>query len=69
MAGKEFSGAANADANLFDGAVWLFTETAESREMHPASRAIADEWRGWVENLIAAFWILIRSDMMFCARG
>jgi prephenate dehydrogenase len=51
MAGKEVSGAANADANLFDGAAWLFTETAESRSMHPASRAIADEWRGWVEKL------------------
>ena len=51
MAGKEVNGAANADANLFDGAAWLFTETPESREMHPASRAIADEWRAWVERL------------------
>jgi prephenate dehydrogenase len=51
MAGKEVSGAANADANLFDGAAWLFTETAESRAMHPGSRAIAEEWRGWVEKL------------------
>ncbi|MFZ0661819.1 MAG: prephenate dehydrogenase [Acidobacteriaceae bacterium] len=51
MAGKEVSGAANADANLFDGAAWLFTETMESRSMHPASRALADEWRGWVEKL------------------
>jgi prephenate dehydrogenase len=50
MAGKEVSGAANADANLFDGAAWLFTETDESLEMHPASRAIADEWRGWTEK-------------------
>lgn len=50
MAGKEVSGAANADANLFDGAAWLFTETAESRFMHRASRAIADEWRAWVEK-------------------
>jgi prephenate dehydrogenase len=47
MAGKEVSGAANADATLFNGAAWLFTETAESRTMNPASRAIADEWRGW----------------------
>lgn len=51
MAGKEVSGAANADANLFDGAAWLFTETPESRAMHPASRALADEWRGWTEKL------------------
>ena len=50
MAGKEVSGAANADANLFDGAAWLFTETPESRAMHPASRAIADEWRAWVKK-------------------
>jgi prephenate dehydrogenase len=50
MAGKEVSGAANADANLFDGAAWLFTETAETHLMHPASRAIADEWRGWTEK-------------------
>jgi len=50
MAGKEVSGAANADANLFGGAAWLFTETAESRSMHPASRAIADEWRRWTER-------------------
>ncbi len=47
MAGKEVSGAANADANLFDSAAWLFTETAESRGMHSASRALADEWREW----------------------
>lgn len=50
MAGKEVSGAANADANLFDGAAWLFSETPESRAMHPASRAVADEWRAWIEN-------------------
>lgn len=51
MAGKEVSGAANADANLFDGAAWLFAETAESRSMHAASRALADEWRGWTGKL------------------
>jgi prephenate dehydrogenase len=51
MAGREVSGAANADAKLFDGAAWLFTETPESRAMSPASRAIADEWRGWIEKL------------------
>ena len=50
MAGKEVSGAVNADANLFDGAAWLFTETAESRGMHSASRALADEWRGWTKK-------------------
>jgi prephenate dehydrogenase len=50
MAGKEVSGAVNADVNLFDGAAWLFTETAESRAMHAASRAVADEWRGWTKK-------------------
>src|SRR6185437_92181 len=50
MAGKEVSGAANADATLFNGAAWLFTETPESRAMHPASRALAEEWRGWTEK-------------------
>lgn len=51
MAGKEVSGAANAEANLFEGAAWLFTEPPESRAMHPKSRAIANEWRSWVEKL------------------
>jgi prephenate dehydrogenase len=50
MAGKEVSGAANADGNLFDKAAWLFTETPESRSMHPASRALAEEWRAWPEK-------------------
>jgi prephenate dehydrogenase len=42
MAGKEVSGAANADAQLFNHAVWLFTEFAA----HP----LAAEWRSWVER-------------------
>ncbi len=50
MAGKEVGGADNADAQLFDGAAWLFTETDESRTMHRASRAIADVWRTWPEK-------------------
>jgi prephenate dehydrogenase len=51
MAGKEVSGAANADGALFNGAAWLFTETPESRGMHKASRALADEWREWPVKL------------------
>src|SRR6201996_7290806 len=43
MAGKEVSGAANADSQLFANAVWLFTEFAP----HP----LAAEWRAWVERL------------------
>jgi prephenate dehydrogenase len=42
MAGKEVSGAANADAQLFSNAVWLFTEFTA----HP----LAVEWRAWVER-------------------
>jgi prephenate dehydrogenase len=42
MAGKEVSGAAHADAQLFAHAVWLFTEFAT----HP----LAPEWRSWVER-------------------
>jgi len=42
MAGKEVSGAAHADAQLFANAVWLFTEFAS----HP----LAAEWRAWVER-------------------
>jgi prephenate dehydrogenase len=42
MAGKEVSGAAHADAQLFTHAVWLFTEFAA----HP----LADDWRSWVER-------------------
>jgi prephenate dehydrogenase len=42
MAGKEVSGAAHADAELFSHAVWLFTEFAT----HP----LAAEWRSWVER-------------------
>ncbi len=42
MAGKEVSGAAHADAQLFAHAVWLFTEFAG----HP----LAPEWRSWVER-------------------
>jgi prephenate dehydrogenase len=42
MAGKEVSGAANADPTLFHNAVWLFTEFPT----HP----LAAEWRVWVER-------------------
>jgi prephenate dehydrogenase len=42
MAGKEVSGAANADAQLFANAVWLFTEFSS----HP----LVAEWRTWVER-------------------
>lgn len=38
MAGKETSGAAVAEAGLFQGAMWLFTGLGEAGQ----------EWRGWV---------------------
>jgi prephenate dehydrogenase len=48
MAGKEVSGSANGDGEIFRGAVWLFTECDES--MSPEARAKATEWRGWVQK-------------------
>jgi prephenate dehydrogenase len=47
MAGKERGGAALGDANLFRGAVWLFTDDLAWRRS-PASAALIKEWREWV---------------------
>ncbi len=44
MAGKERGGAALADANLFRGAVWLFTDDPASRRSPEAAALVAD-WR------------------------
>lgn len=41
MAGKEFGGAALAEAAMLDGAMWLFCPVMEERP-------IAAEWRAWV---------------------
>jgi prephenate dehydrogenase len=49
MAGKERGGAALGDANLFRGAVWLFTDDPVWQRS-PASAALASDWR----NLVAA---------------
>ncbi|MDR3752096.1 MAG: prephenate dehydrogenase/arogenate dehydrogenase family protein [Terracidiphilus sp.] len=47
MAGKERGGAALGDANLFRGAVWLFTDAPEAqRSLHSA--ALVKGWREWV---------------------
>ena len=47
MAGKERSGAALADAELFRGAVWLFTDDADcQRSAHSAE--LVKGWREWV---------------------
>jgi prephenate dehydrogenase len=47
MAGKEVGGAANAEASLFAGSVWLFTPCAEA-QIAPVAQHVAAEWRGWV---------------------
>jgi prephenate dehydrogenase len=47
MAGKERGGAALGDANLFRGAVWLFTDNPGWKRS-PHSAALAKEWRQWV---------------------
>jgi prephenate dehydrogenase len=50
MAGKELGGAANADGDLFRGAVWLFTECGENSSMSRQASAHAAEWREWVQK-------------------
>ncbi len=47
MAGKERGGAALADANLFRGAVWLFTGDPSWRRS-PRSTELVKGWREWV---------------------
>ena len=49
MAGKERGGAALGDANLFRGAVWLFTDDPVWQRS-PASAVLASDWR----NLVVA---------------
>jgi prephenate dehydrogenase len=47
MAGKERGGAALADANLFRGAVWLFTDDPAAQRS-PRSAELVKGWREWV---------------------
>jgi prephenate dehydrogenase len=47
MAGKERGGAALGDANLFRGAVWLFTDDP-SAQRSPHSAELVKGWREWV---------------------
>lgn len=53
MAGKEVFGAANADPNLFQGAVWLFTaeETDQQRRTLTIGEQRAEKWRHWVARM------------------
>jgi prephenate dehydrogenase len=50
MAGKERGGAALADANLFRGAVWLFTDDAAAQRSQRANELVK-EWRAWVTKM------------------
>jgi len=47
MAGKEPSGASLADAELFRGAVWMFTDKP-AWNRSTASTELVRNWRGWV---------------------
>jgi prephenate dehydrogenase len=47
MAGKERGGAALADAELFRGAVWMFTDNPAWSRSAPATELVRD-WRAWV---------------------
>jgi prephenate dehydrogenase len=47
MAGKERGGATLGDADLFRGAVWLFTDDL-SAQRSPHSAALVKSWREWV---------------------
>lgn len=51
MAGKEVSGAENADSNLFAGAVWLFTPCSGKGHGARTAELLAEEWRSWVARL------------------
>lgn len=50
MAGKERGGAELGDANLFHGAVWLFTDDPAWQRSAEAN-ALVREWRQWVEAI------------------
>ena len=50
MAGKERGGASLGDANLFRGAVWLFTDDPAAQRT-PQAAGLAKEWREWVEKM------------------
>ncbi len=50
MAGKERGGAELGDANLFRGAVWLFTDDPAAKRS-PQSAALVRQWREWVVKL------------------
>jgi len=50
MAGKERGGASIADADLFRGAVWLFTDDAAAQRSASGAELVND-WREWVTKM------------------
>jgi prephenate dehydrogenase len=46
MAGKERGGAELGDAQLFESAVWIFTDDPQAQRT-PAASALVNEWREW----------------------
>ncbi|MGA7110248.1 MAG: prephenate dehydrogenase/arogenate dehydrogenase family protein [Terracidiphilus sp.] len=50
MAGKERGGAALGDADLFRGAVWLFTDDPGWKRS-PVAEELVRAWRGWVAQI------------------
>ncbi len=50
MAGKEKSGATEAEATLFEGAAWLFTGSADEAPTTLPNHPYAAEWGRWVER-------------------
>ncbi len=50
MAGKERGGASLGDANLFRGAVWLFTDDAGAKRSRQSAELVK-EWREWVAKM------------------
>ena len=54
MAGKESGGAAQAEATLFDGAMWLFTPVAKSGELELEWRALVARFGSRTMDLDAA---------------
>ncbi len=50
MAGKETSGAGEAEAGLFRGATWLFTGISAAEPVTLPDHPYTSEWLGWVER-------------------
>jgi prephenate dehydrogenase len=50
MAGKERGGASLGDANLFRGAVWLFTDDPRTQRSAPSAELVK-QWREWVAKM------------------